>query len=165
MIKTVPEILFNTVRQYPQNIALKIKKDESYQTFSYYELGEQVKILASGLAKLGLNTGDKIAILSNNRPEWPTSDFAIFCLRGITVPIYQTLPPNQIEYILKNSETRPIFGENQEQFDKIREIDTALPGLTDPCSPWRFICSRPHCILWTSPMLQGSSTHSLLLLP
>lgn len=129
MIKTVPEMLFNTVKQHPQNIALKIKKGESYQTFTYLELGEQVKILASGLAKLGLNTGDKVAILSNNRPEWPISDFAIFCLRGITVPIYQTLPPNQIEYILKDSETRAIFVENQEQFDKIQEIDTTLPNL------------------------------------
>lgn len=129
MIKTIPEMLFNTVKQHPDNIALKIKKGDSYQTFTYRELGNQVKLLTCGLAKLGLRPGDKIAILSNNRPEWPISDFAVFCLRGVTVPIYQTLPPNQIEYILKDSEARAIFVENQEQFDKIQQIDPALPNL------------------------------------
>ncbi|MCD6204868.1 MAG: long-chain fatty acid--CoA ligase [Candidatus Marinimicrobia bacterium] len=129
MFKTIPGMLANTIEKYPDHIALKIKKGESYQTFTYRELGIQVQLVTNGLAKLGLKANDKIAILSNNRPEWPISDFAIFCLQGITVPIYQTLPPNQIEYILKDSETRAIFVENQEQFDKIQQIDTALPNL------------------------------------
>ena len=129
MPRTVPEILFNTIEKFPQNIALKIKKGESYQSYTYKELGEQVEIMTNALAGLGLKAGDKIAILSNNRPEWPISDFSIFCLGAITVPVYQTLPPNQIEYILKDADTRAIFVENQEQFDKIAEIDTALPNL------------------------------------
>jgi len=129
MPRTVPEILFNTIEKFPENIALKIKKGESYQSYTYKELGEQVEIMTNALADLGLKAGDKIAILSNNRPEWPISDFSIFCLGAITVPVYQTLPPNQIEYILKDADTRAIFVENQEQFDKITEIDTALPNL------------------------------------
>ncbi len=129
MPHTVPEILFNTVKKYPQNIALKIKKGESYQTFTYSQLCDSVEIMTNALAGLGLKSGDKIAILSNNRPEWPISDFAIFCLGGITVPIYQTLPPNQIEFILKDAEARAIFVEDQEQFEKIQEIDTSLPNL------------------------------------
>jgi len=129
MFKTLPEMLRNTIQKYPQNIALKMKKGDSYQVYTYQEMGNEIELLTNGLAKLGLHEGDKIAILSNNRPEWPISDFAIFCLKGVTVPIYQTLPPNQIEYILMDSEARAIFVENQEQFDKIRQIDTALPNL------------------------------------
>jgi len=129
MPRTVPEILFNTIKKFPENIALKIKRGETYQTYTYRELGEQVEVMTNALASLGLRPGDKVAILSNNRPEWPISDFSIFCLGAITVPVYQTLPPNQIEYILKDADTRAIFVENQEQFDKIAEIDTALPNL------------------------------------
>lgn len=129
MPQTVPEILFNTIQKFPTNIALKIKKGDTYQSFTYRELGQQVEIITNALSFMDLKSGDKIAILSNNRPEWPISDFAIFCLGGVTVPIYQTLPPNQIEYILKDADVRAIFVENQEQFDKIAMIDTALPGL------------------------------------
>lgn len=129
MFKTLPEMLLHTIQKYPQNTALKIKKGDSYQAYTYQEMGNEIELLTNGLAKLGLREGDKIAILSNNRPEWAISDFAIFSLKGITVPIYQTLPPNQIEYILMDSEARAIFVEDQEQFDKIEQIDTALPNL------------------------------------
>jgi len=129
MPRTVPDLLFNTIEKFPENIALKIKRGDAYQTFTYKEFGEHIKLISSALASLGLKAGDKIAILSNNRPEWPISDFAIFCLGAVTVPIYQTLPPNQIEYILKDADALAIIVENQEQYDKIAEIDTALPNL------------------------------------
>jgi long-chain acyl-CoA synthetase len=127
--QSIPHILFNTISNYPDKTALKFQKPDGYQSFTYTEFGEQVKLITNGLATLGLKPGDKIAILSNNRPEWVISDFAVFCLKGVTVPVYQTLPANQIEYVLKDSEARAIFVENQEQFDKIAQIDKALPDL------------------------------------
>lgn len=129
MPQTVPEMLFETIARFPENTALKIRKGRGYQTFTYAELGRSIEQLTHGLASLGINSGDKIAILSNNRPEWPMSDFAVFCLQAVTVPLYQTLPPNQIEYILKDAQARAVLVENQEQYDKIHEIDGLLPNL------------------------------------
>ncbi len=129
MFKSVPHILFNTIKKYPDKDALRISRDDQLRTYTYHDFGELVKNMTHALAEKGLKPNDKVAILSNNMPEWTICDFAVFCLRGIVVPIYQTLPAGQIEYILKDSETRAIFVQDEVQYTKIKEIHKNLPKL------------------------------------
>jgi len=129
MFKTVPEMLLETIAKFPENDVFRFKKEGKIQKITYAEFGEQIKDLTHGLLDLGMKKGDKIAILSYNRPEWAVADFSSFAVKGIVVPIYQTLPPKQIEYILKDSGTRAIFVENELQLKKIEEIQKSLPKL------------------------------------
>ena len=129
MFKSIVHLLFNTIDQYGKKDALRYREGEKVASVSYEELGERVINLAHGMAALGIKEGDKIAILSNNRPEWPITDFASFALKAVVVPIYQTLPPNQIEYILNDAKVRVIFVENEIQLKKIEEIKKNIPTL------------------------------------
>jgi len=129
MFQSVPHLLFQTIQQYPEKIALRYKRQGQMTEYTYQQFGDSIKNLVNGLAHKGIKPGDKIAILSNNRPEWTMCDFAGFCLRGIVIPIYQTLPPNQIAYILNDSQARAIFVEDQSQFDKITQIKDQVSSL------------------------------------
>ncbi len=129
MFKSIVHLLFNTIDQHGAKDALRFRDGEIVSSITYQELGEKVINMTHGLAALGLNTGDKIAILSNNRPEWPITDFAAFALKAVVVPIYQTLPPNQVEYILNDAEVRAILVENEIQLNKIQKIKKNVPSL------------------------------------
>ncbi len=129
MFQSVLHLLFETIDNYGEKAVFRFFKDHQWQEIRYREMGEQIRHLTGALMGRGLTAGDRVAILSNNVPAWPISDFAIFALRGITVPIYPTLPPNQIAYILKDAGVRAIFVENALQYDKINEIRSDVPTL------------------------------------
>ena len=129
MFKSIPNLLYSTIDKFPQKDALCYLKDGTVKTYSYQEFGEIIKHLGCALIQSGLKRKDKIAILSNNRPEWTITDFASLATGLIVIPLYQTLPSNQIEYILKDSDTRAIFVENEEQYKKIETIRGKLPNL------------------------------------
>ncbi len=129
MEKSVVHLLLNSIQNYPDKDVFRYKKEGRYQGMTYREFGEKIEILTHALKVANLGSGDRIAILSYNRPEWPLCDFAIFSLRGISVPIYHTLPPDQIRYILKDAGAHAIFVEDQLQYDKIRQIRSDCPDL------------------------------------
>jgi len=129
MFKSIPHLLFTTIEKFPTNVVFHYYRDDQIQKMTYAELGEQIKNLTHGLMDLGLKKGDRLAILSYNRPEWAITDFSGFCLQTVVVPIYQTLPPNQIEYILNDARARAIVVENDLQYQKIMEIKKNLPNL------------------------------------
>jgi len=129
MFKSIPDMLFKSIEKFSQNDLFRFLREGKVHKISYAEFGEQVKNMTHGLWDLGLKAGDRIAILSNNRPEWVACDMGGFCMQAVIVPIYQTLPANQIEYILNDCEARAIFVENQLQYDKIKSIKKSLPKL------------------------------------
>ena len=129
MFKSIPDLLFKSIEKFSKNDLFRYLHDGKIKKIGYAEFGEQVKNMTHGLWDLGLNAGDRFAILSNNRPEWVTCDMSGFCMQAVIVPIYQTLPANQIEYILNDCEARAIFVENQLQYDKIKAIKKSLPKL------------------------------------
>ena len=86
------------------------------------ELANKAISLASFLKKADFKKGDKVAIISNTRPEWLIADLAILMLGGVVVSVYQTLTPNEIAYILYDSDSKIIFIENSEQYDKVDKI-------------------------------------------
>ena len=126
---TLNQLFFDAADRFEKPNALQYKKDGSYRPISHAEILERVRHLARGLSSLGVRRGDRVAILSENRPEWAIADFA--CLTGgmTDVPIYPTIPAEQIAYILKDSGATAIFVSNQVQAEKIRQIRSQLPAL------------------------------------
>ena len=106
MIKTLSELLLNTLKEYPKDDLMLYKKEGAYVPLSTREFGDKVRALSLGLRELGLGPGDKLVILSENRPEWVMVDFATLCRGALTVPIYTTLVPEQVRYIIEDSDAK-----------------------------------------------------------
>jgi long-chain acyl-CoA synthetase len=129
--KTLADLLPLAVEKHGALVAQRHKdraKDE-WVDVSYGDLGTIVKELSLGLQALGIERGDKVGILSNTRPEWTYSDFAILSAAGTVVPIYQTNSPEECHYVLDHSEACAVILEDEEQMEKIRKIRGDLPRL------------------------------------
>jgi long-chain acyl-CoA synthetase len=109
--------------------ALRHKAGGAWRDISYEELGGAVRELSLGLIDLGIAPGDRVAILSNTRPEWTLACYGILTTGATEVSIYQTNSPEECHYVLSHSESRAVFVEDGEQLAKIREIESDLPGL------------------------------------
>ncbi|HEX5577358.1 MAG TPA: AMP-binding protein, partial [Gemmatimonadaceae bacterium] len=131
---TLNEIFFEAIERHNKPDALQFKRGGRYEPMSHREILQRVRHCALGLATLGVKRGDRVAILSENRPEWAIADYA--CLTsGITdVPIYPTLPPDQIAYILNDAGCAAIFVSTPEQAQKIAGIRSQVPSLTNVVS-------------------------------
>jgi len=122
MVDTLAELFLNTVRTYRKDDLMLYKKEGQYVPISTAEFEKKVIHLALGLNKLGFNKGDKLIILSENRPEWVMIDLAVICSGGLTVPIYTSLTAPQAEYIIQDSDTSVVVVSNKEQRGKIQSI-------------------------------------------
>ena len=122
---TLNELFYQAMDAYADKpVALRVKRGGTWIDLSYRDLLEQVEAAGMGLRALGINAGDRVAILSENRPEWAIVDYACLTARCADVPVYQTLPASHIAYILNDSGAVAICLSNQEQLDKILEITT-----------------------------------------
>ncbi len=126
MVETISQLFFNTIRLYPREDLMQVKRGEQYVPISTEEFGNRVKYFSLGLKELGFNPEDKLVILSETRPEWVMSDIACQCAGGITVPVYPTLLPQQIQYIIENSDARIVVYSDAEQGEKVKEIRSGL---------------------------------------
>jgi long-chain acyl-CoA synthetase len=126
---TLNQLFFNASAQYDKPDALQHKVAGQYKSISHRDLLDRVRWTAFGLDSLGIDGGDRIAILSTNRPEWAIADYA--CLTsGLTdVAIYPTLPADQVAYILRDSGSVAIFVENAEQAAKVAAVRSEVPEL------------------------------------
>jgi long-chain acyl-CoA synthetase len=86
------------------------------------DFGRKTRGLAVGLASLGVDRGDRVAILSENRPEWPMADFAALALGGVTVPVYTSYLPPQIEYLLNDSAAKVVVVSGAFELAKVLEV-------------------------------------------
>src|SRR5712691_6122038 len=126
---TLNQLFFEAVSKYNRPDALQAKTGGVYRPISHTEVADRVRHAARGLSSLGVRRGDRVAILSENRPEWAVADFACLTIGLTDVPIYPTLPADQIAYMLKDSGAVAIFVSNKTQAEKIREIRSQLPAL------------------------------------
>ncbi len=113
--------------RHPRNDAFSRKTIGGYEDVSTEAFARQVRYLGLGLSELGIEPGNRVAILSENRLEWAIADLAILSIGAINVPIYISLPPPQIRYLLEDSGARAIIVSNENQLEKIREISDRLP--------------------------------------
>lgn len=128
MVKTLNQLFLHNIKTYKKDALLLHKRDGRYEPVSTQEFAESVRSFALGLKELGQRPGDKIAILAENGPLWLVSDFANICMGGITIPIHTVLSPEQIKYILLNSEARVVVCSSRELWKK---IDAIRPELTN----------------------------------
>lgn len=126
---TLVQLFFSATDQYRREDALLVKEGESWRAISHDEVERRVRHLALALGVLGVDRGDRVAIVSENRPEWAISDYAALCHGALLVPIYQTLLPNQIAYILQDSGARLLFVSTREQLDKVLAVWDTVPSL------------------------------------
>ncbi len=105
------------------------KKGGAWLPISSNEFVERVKWLSCGLETLGVKPGDRIALLSENRPEWSTIDFACQCYGVPLVPIFPTMVASQADYLLNDSGSVVAFASTQDQAQKVLDAKSNCPGL------------------------------------
>ncbi|HEY2323504.1 MAG TPA: long-chain fatty acid--CoA ligase [Thermoanaerobaculia bacterium] len=127
-IQTLTDIFALTI-ELDRPVALKYKKGDRWAEVSLAEFRDTVRWFSTGLRTLGVKAGDRVAILSENRPEWAMGDFGILCAAAITVPIYPTLLGWQIEYILNDSGSVACIASTEEQLHKLVDIRSHCPHL------------------------------------
>ncbi len=130
---TLPELfssVFTHFRGQESKFPIARKVNGVYEPIPYSALEEDVQHFSAFLRHNKIEPKDRVAILSENRPGWYLTDMAILNIGAINVPLYPSLPPNQIEYILKNSGAKAIIVSNMLQLGKILSIWQNLPELT-----------------------------------
>jgi long-chain acyl-CoA synthetase len=128
--KTIADLLPMAAQKHGPRRAI-LHKDDSGKWVSqtYDEVGTIVRDLSLGLIDLGIEKGDKVAILANTRPEWTYFDYAALSAGAVVVPIYQTNSPEECQYVLENSDARAVIVEDDEQLAKIDEVKGNCPKL------------------------------------
>jgi long-chain acyl-CoA synthetase len=97
------------------------KVDGKFQPVSTDELADRVRRLAKALIGLGVKPGDRVALMAENGPHWPTVDFATLCVGGVVVPIYPTLLPEQARYIVHDCGAKVVFAHTTAHLDGLLE--------------------------------------------
>ena len=128
-VRTLCDIFYRSVDTYRKAEHLKYKRDGRWLAISSDEYRAAVEELSLGLRSLGIERGDRVAILSENRPEWAFADLATLCAGAVDVPIYPTLTAAQILYILNDSQAKVVFVSNEAQARKVASIRAAAVHL------------------------------------
>ena len=126
---TFPRLLLQHARVRPQQAAIREKKYGIWQTHNWAEVAQHVRALACGLAARGFQRGDRLAIVGDNRPRLYWAISACQCLGGIPVMMYQDAVAQEMTYVLQDAEVRFAVVEDQEQVDKLLEIQHEVPQL------------------------------------
>ncbi|MBI3999550.1 MAG: long-chain fatty acid--CoA ligase [Candidatus Omnitrophica bacterium] len=126
--RNLVDLLLIQTDRYQDRTALRVKKEGVYQDISWNQFLSSAIRIASALHKDGVQTGDRIALISENRPEWAYVDMAILALGAVVVPIYPTTSIQEVEYILRHCQASFLFA-SSEQADRLRPICKNLSGL------------------------------------
>src|SRR3954454_1096483 len=126
---TIADIVSLAAERYGERPAARFQRDGEWRDVSYIELDETVSEIARGLVALGLEQGDRVALLCTTRVEWTYADFGITTAGGVVVPIYPTNSPEECAWVAGNSQSRFIVCENAEQVAKIAAVRGELPDL------------------------------------
>ena len=127
---TLVEVFERIAAVHKRPDTLNYKKDGRWISISSSEMLERAHRLAAGLYQLGVRRGDRVALLSESRAEWTLMDAGCLFAGAIDVPIYPTLMPHQVRYILKDSGSRVLVLSNHEHFLRIKEVLSDCPTVT-----------------------------------
>src|SRR5262245_39402795 len=127
--RTLIGIFLDAVARYRKERQFLRKTAQGWEAVSAEHALADVEALGLGLADLGVGRGDRVALLSESRYEWPITDLAILGLGGITVPIYPTLTGEQCRHVLADSQARVAVVSSAAQLEKVVGLLTALPDL------------------------------------
>jgi long-chain acyl-CoA synthetase len=127
---TIPKLFYQQAIKYGKDrVAMREKEFGIWRPITWQDYLENVKYLALGLSSLGLEEGDKVAMIGDNRPEGLWAEMATLCARGIGVWLFQDCLIDEVKYIIDHSDTKFLFGEGQEEVDKAISIFNECPKL------------------------------------
>ncbi|TPG28008.1 AMP-dependent synthetase/ligase [Mycolicibacterium hodleri] len=126
---TVVSSVFSHAADDPDHVIIQRLVDGSWTNVTCAQVADQVRSAAMGLIAEGVQPGDRVAILSATRYEWPIIDFAILSIGAITVPIYETSSAEQVRFVLSDSGSVAVFAETDEHFGKVEQLKGELPDL------------------------------------
>ncbi|MCP4724979.1 MAG: long-chain fatty acid--CoA ligase [bacterium] len=129
MPDTIAKMFFNIAEKFSDKVALRHRENTDFRDITYREYSGNVRVMAAGLDELGLEKNDKIAFISENRPEWAYIDLGAQTLGAVTVPVYPTLAPNCIEVILNDCQAKILAISQPEHLEIIRKIFNNLKYL------------------------------------
>ncbi len=126
---SMARMILDRVAATPDREAFSHPVGERWESLSWRQVGDRVRAIAAGLLALGIRPEDRVAITAATRLEWVLADFGILCAGAATTTVYPATPADDVAFILRDSGTRIVFAENDEQIAKLREHRTDLPDL------------------------------------
>ena len=126
---TLTQLFFEVLEKHQRPDAYQVRVNGKYQPIAHTEVRDRVRRMALGLLEIGLKRGDRVAILSENRPEWAFADWACLTASLADVTVYPSLPPEQIAHILKDSGAAAMFVASDTQAAKVAKIRGEVPSL------------------------------------
>lgn len=137
--RSVPDILRQNAAKFDIKPAVRFRRQGNWVTLSHAQFYDRALMVARGLRKLQIQPGDKVAILSENRAGWIIADMGIQCAAAVTVPVYPSNTPDQIEYVLNHSDSKIVFISSKAQYRKLLKIKDAIPMVQLVVSFERFL--------------------------
>jgi long-chain acyl-CoA synthetase len=126
----VTSILLDRVKKNPNHALFSRKNpDGTWRDVTSAEFLAEVRSLAKGLLAAGIKPGDAVALMSRTRYEWTMIDFAVWFAGGVVVPIYETSSPEQIQWILSDSDSVAVFVENDDHLQRVNQVKAQCPRL------------------------------------
>ena len=125
---TLPMIILDAADRQ-QGVALRARSGDGWEDTTFAGVGAAAREIAAGLIELGVQRGDRVAILADTRPEWTLADCGALCAGAVVVPVYQTSSPEECAYVLGHSGARLVICENAAQLEKVERVRDALPAL------------------------------------
>ena len=126
---SMARMILDRIAATPDREAFSHPVGERWESLSWRQVGDRVRAIAAGLLALGIRPEDRVAITAATRLEWVLADFGILCAGAATTTVYPATPADDVAFILRDSGTRIVFAENDEQIAKLREHRTDLPDL------------------------------------
>jgi long-chain acyl-CoA synthetase len=127
--RTIAELARASAEHFGERLAARYKVDGEWRDLTFAEAGQRVDELARGLVGLGVDAGDRVAILCNTRVEWSLVSLAVSAVGGVVVPIYPTNAPSECAWVLGDSGARVVVCEDAGQLAKVEQVRGELPAL------------------------------------
>jgi long-chain acyl-CoA synthetase len=128
-VRTIPTRIRDRAATDPHRVCMREKRYGIWQDLTWADYWEQVSLVGHALRALGIEPGDRVAVHSENRPEWLYADVGTVAIRGITMGLYPTNPAPEVAYLLQDSGSKVLIAEDQEQVDKALEVEADCPTL------------------------------------
>jgi long-chain acyl-CoA synthetase len=128
--RSLPGIVLERARTTPSRVAMRKKALGRWREYTWQEYAERASRIGRGLLALGVDSDDRVAIHSENRPAWVLADMAIQGIGAVSVGVYPTSPAAEVEYLLGHSRSKVVIVEDQEQLDKTLAVREKLGSLT-----------------------------------
>jgi long-chain acyl-CoA synthetase len=127
--QSIPQMFLVRAASRGQRPAQLVKRGGTWQAISWQAMSDSVRRIAKGLLTLGLQAGERVAVLASSRAEWVQCDLGIMAAAGITVPVYPSSTPDQVAYILRNAEATLACVDTPAQLEKLMQVRAELPAL------------------------------------